>query len=347
MARLPRWTLGELARLLQADLDGPEDFPIDRPVSAGSNDPRGITFAEREKYARDVRASGVGAVILPPEMDCDRPALRTTHPRLAFFQLLRLTDRPFPLPQGVDPTARVSPEATLAPDVRVGPYAVIEAGAVLSAGVRIYAFAYIGEGCTVGEGTQVLPHAVLMRDVDLGRRCLIHPGAVLGADGFGFAWDGTRRVKIPQVGRVVLGDDVEFGANACIDRATAGETRLGDGSKLDNLIQIGHNTVIGQHAVIASLTGISGSSTIGDRVMMGGMVGVADHAVIGDDVTLAGRTGVLREVTEPGEYFGVPPTPIAEAMRQLAYIRRLGELFERTQRLEAELERLKEGPTDS
>jgi len=344
MANDSRWTLGELATLLRAELDGPADFPIDRPVSAGSDDPRGITFAERERYARQVRASLVGAVILPPGIETDRPALRCPNPRIAFFQILQMADRPFPLTDGIDPLACIREGAVIEPGASVGAFAVIESSAVIQTGAQIFPFAYIGEGCTVGPSTRVLPHAVLMRDVLIGARCIIHPGAVLGADGFGFVWDGQQRVKVPQVGRVRVADDVEIGANACVDRATAGTTELAQGVKLDNMVQIGHNTTVGEHSAIAALTGISGSVKIGARVVMGGMVGIADHSVVGDDVSLAGRTGVLSEVLEPGAYFGVPPTPVAEAMRQLAQIKRLGEFFERVRILEAELIRLKEAP---
>ncbi len=198
----------------------------------------------------------------------------------------------------------------------------------------MYPFAYIGEGCELGEGTVVYPHAVLYRDVTTGRRCRIHAGAVLGADGFGYVWDGQRRVKIPQVGRVVLGDDVEIGANSAVDRATAGETRIGSGTKLDNLVQIGHNVRIGEHTVAAAQTGVSGSTTIGNRVTIAGQVAFSDHVEVCDDVVLGGRTAVIQNIREPGEYLGFPARPLGEAMRALSLATKLPELAARLRRLE-------------
>lgn len=339
--KVARWTLGELATLLQGQLEGPADLPIDHPASAEDNDPLGIAFAESLAYMAQARSSGVGAVLIDREMDPQGlPAIRVPSPRMAFGMLLTLSVRAMPLEQGVHPTAIVHPEAAIHPDANIGPYVVVERGASVGSGAKIFPFCYIGEGCSVGADTLLCPHVTLYQDVSIGDRSLIHSGVVLGADGFGFLWDGTKRIKVPQVGRVQIGDDVEIGANTTIDRATAGVTTLEDGVKLDNLIQIGHNTKIGEHTVIAGLSGISGSTTIGKRVVMGGGVGTRDHVSIADDVHLGGRSAVGNSIEQAGEYFGVPARPAGEALRSMMLMPRLPELFSRLRALEKRLEAL-------
>lgn len=339
------WTLGELAERLRGALEGPTDLPIGRPVTAQTPDPNGLAFAEADKYLAIAEASGVGAVLIWPDARAAKvPAIRVKQPRVAWLSLLHACERPYPTHQGVHPSAQISPEATVHPSATIGPYVVVEAGADIGAGVRVFPCCYVGEGCTLGPDTVLFPGAVLYRDVKLGARCIVHAGAVLGADGFGFWWDGTRRVKIPQVGEVRIEDEVEIGANACVDRATAGDTWLGEGVKIDNLVQIGHNNRIGAHSVLAGLTGLAGSCTVGERVLMGGQVAVRDGVTLGDDVVLAGRTGIMQDVLDPGEYFGTPAHPAREAMRSLLYIHRLHEMNRKIRDLEREIERLKERP---
>jgi UDP-3-O-[3-hydroxymyristoyl] glucosamine N-acyltransferase len=331
----PTWTLGALAEMLGGELQGLPDLPLDRPVDCASSDPRGVAFAESEEYLREAEESQVGAVILPRGMrPTSLPAIYVDQPRLAFLRLLNMARRPLPLSSGIHPSAVVAEGAEVHPDASVGPFAVVERGAVVGRGCRIYPFCYVGENCVVGEESILFPHVVLYQDVRIGARSILHAGAVLGADGFGFFWDGTRRVKVPQVGGVVLGDDCEVGAMSAIDRATAGTTTLGDGNKIDNLVQIGHNTRIGDHGAIAALTGIGGSSRLGDRVLLAGQCAVADHVTVGDDVTFAGRTAAGQDVEEPGIYLGAPARPIREASRALLLATKLPELFSRLRRLE-------------
>jgi len=336
MARVkPRTTLGELAKRLGGELHGPEEQPVERPVPADSDDPAGLAFVSSKGFLEVFERSGAGAALVPGHLrPSAKPHIVVDDPRAAFGMVLGMFDRPLPLNPGIHPTAVVSPEAEVAPTAQIGAYAVVESGARLGPGVRVYPFAYVGEDCELGEGTVVFPHAVLYRDVTTGRRCAIHAGAVLGADGFGYAWDGHQRVKIPQVGRVVLGDDVEIGANAAADRATAGETRVGTGTKLDNLVQVGHNVRIGEHTVIAAQTGISGSTTVGNRVTVAGQVAFSDHVEVCDDVVLGGRTAVIQNIREPGEYLGFPAKPLGEAMRALSLATKLPELAARLRRLE-------------
>jgi UDP-3-O-[3-hydroxymyristoyl] glucosamine N-acyltransferase len=183
---------------------------------------------------------------------------------------------------------------------------------------------------------------VLYRDVSVGANSIIHSGAVLGADGFGYVWTGKERMKVPQVGRVVVDADAEIGANTTIDRATAGATTIGEGVKLDNLVQIGHNVSIGDHSVIAAQSGISGSTNVGKRVVMGGNVGTNDHISIADDVVLGGRSGVDRDIKEAGLYFGTPARPGAEAKRSMLIIPKLPDLLSRIRALEKKVKELEQ-----
>nr|HMS56504.1 UDP-3-O-(3-hydroxymyristoyl)glucosamine N-acyltransferase [Fimbriimonadaceae bacterium] len=259
------WTLSEIAALVGGRAVG-ADVEIRRPVPSDSDDSFGITFAENEQYLTKANATSVGAVLICPSLSTEKPHIVVDSPRAAFGRLLAEMVRPLPYAPGIHPMAAVSPEAQVDPTASVGPFAVIERGVKVSAKARVYAHAYVGDGCTIGEGAVIFPHAVLVQDVHVGARSVIHSGVVLGADGFGFGWDGKTRVKVPQIGGVHIGDDVEIGANSTVDRATAGETRIGNGTKLDNLVQVAPNVRIGEHGVIASQTGISGSTTIGDRI---------------------------------------------------------------------------------
>jgi UDP-3-O-[3-hydroxymyristoyl] glucosamine N-acyltransferase len=334
------WTLSELARLLGGEFEGPADLIIRRPVPAGADDPEGIAFAESEEYFHKVEASHVGAVILGPGDRCQKPCIRVERPREAFRRLLQLCDRPMPLQGGVHPTAVVSPDATIHETASIGPYAVVEQGAIIGAGVRIFPFCYVGEDCKIGDETVIYPHASLYKNVSVGKRCIIHSGAVLGADGFGFVWDGEKQQKVPQIGAVVVGDDVEFGANSAADRATMGSTVVEGGVKIDNLVQLGHNTSVGEHSVIAGQTGIGGSTRIGKRVTMAGQVAVPDHREIADDVTLAGRSAVLDDIKEPGTYIGAPALKFGEGMKILALQLKLPDMLSRLRKVESKLKKL-------
>jgi len=342
MERQPGWSLAELAEALGGILDGPSDHRVLRAAPAEDDDAAGLAFAEGA-YLAKAMASGVGAVIVPPDAPpAMKPLIRHPQPRAAFGRFLAMNQRALPLGEGISSQAWVSPLAQVDPSARIGAFAVVEAGATVGARARVYPFAYVGESCSVGEGAILYPHSVLVQDVTVGPRSIIHPGAVLGADGFGFVWDGKRRVKVPQVGRVELGADVEVGANSAVDRATAGATRVAEGVKLDNLVQIAHNTSIGAHTVMASLTGIAGSTTIGARCVFAGQVGTTDHAFVGDDVTVGGQSGVVKNLPKAGTYFGLPAQPVMSEMRQQSLVRKLPDLLDRIRDLEkriAELEK--------
>jgi len=329
------WTVGELATILGGTVRGNRSATVRRPVPAGTADPEGVTFAGNETYLAQALAQPIGAILVAEGLDTGEvPAIVVADPRLAFYRLLAMVQRPLPIAPGIHPTAVVSPHAAIDPTASVGAYAVVEDGAEIGAGVRIYAHVYVGENCRIGAQSVLFPHVVLYQDVRLGERCVVHAHVTIGADGFGFVWDGKAQRKVPQVGGVDIGDDVEIGANSTVDRATAGDTRLDSGVKLDNLVQVAHNVTVGKNTVIAALVGIGGSTHIGERVTFGGQAGVADHIDIVDGAIFAGRSGVTNDIDAPGAYGGFPARPIGEARRILAATLRLPEFAKRIRMLE-------------
>jgi UDP-3-O-[3-hydroxymyristoyl] glucosamine N-acyltransferase len=329
------WTLAELAPLLGASVGVSPDFVVTRPAPYDSDDPRGLAYCAGPKYARVAARHAVGALILPPGLVVERPCLHASDPKAAFARFLAMCRRPLPLPAGVHPTAVVDPAAEVASGASLGPCVVVERGARIAAGARVFPFCYVGEDCVVGSDTVLYPHVVLYQDVHIGARCVVHAHAVLGADGFGFAWDGARQAKIEQVGGVRIGDDVEIGAGSAVDRATSGTTRIGSGTKVDNLVQIGHNAEVGPDSLICGQAGVAGSAVVGRRVTMAGQSGVTDHVSVGDEVTLAARALASRDISEPVVHYGFPARP--DGLRISAALAELPRLRDRIQQLERRL----------
>jgi len=256
-----------------------------------------------------------------------KPALRASNPRLALARALTLLHPPRRPDPGVDPRAAVEAGARMGPGVSVGAYAVLGAGCVLGRGVVIGSGAIVGRDVTIGDETIIAARVILHDGTVIGRRVILHAGVVIGSDGFGYAEEGPRRVKMPHVGRVVIDDDVEVGANTTIDRATLGETRIGAGTKIDNLVQIGHNVRIGRDVVIVAQTGISGSVTIDDGALLAGQVGVVDHVHIGARARVLGRSVVTKDVPPDAVVSGSPARPHRDELRQQAALRRLPDLL--------------------
>lgn len=269
-----------------------------------------------------------------------RDGLAAERPRELLPRLLTLFATPKPARRGIHPTAEVSPDADVAVSAWVGPLAVIEAGAVVEAGAQVCAGAYVGEGCRVGEGTVIEPSAVLLAGTRVGQRCILHSGCVLGCDGFGFLPSPDGPVKIPQIGGVLLGDDVEVGACSTIDRGTMSDTVVGSGTKIDNHVQIGHNVRIGRACVICAMTGIAGSSVIGDGVTLSVQVGITDHVSVGSGAVLAARSGVTHDIPAGAVMSGFPARPHVEAKRALVLSADLPALFKRLRRMEREIDRI-------
>lgn len=330
-------SLAEIARLLDLPLKG-GDVEISGVNTLESAGPHELSFLANPKYADQLAATGAAAVIVRPEHAGDvRRALVSENPYRDFGRALALFAAPQGAWRGVSPLASIDPTASLAEDVTVYPFAFIGPRAVIGAGSVIFPGCYVGEDCRIGSGTTIYPNAVLMAGVEVGDRCIIHPGAVLGADGFGFARTETGIEKIPQVGRVSLGDGVEVGANSAVDRAALDATRVGSGTKIDNLVQIGHNVRIGQNSLIVSQTGVSGSTRIGSNCTLAGQVGVAGHLHIGDNVTLGPQAGVAKDIPANRIMGGSPAVDQGTYMRTLALMPRFPELFRRLSSLEKAL----------
>ncbi|MBK1673100.1 UDP-3-O-(3-hydroxymyristoyl)glucosamine N-acyltransferase [Ectothiorhodospira shaposhnikovii] len=306
-------------------------------ATLGQATPRQLGFMNNERFLPDLRQTRAGAVILKAghQSQCPVPALVCANPHLAFARAATLLHPP-PLPEpGIHASAVVSDQARIHPTACVGPQCVVEAGARLDAHVILGPGCIIGEDALIGEGTRLFARVTVGARVRIGRFGLLHPGAVVGSEGFGFARDGESWVRVPQLGSVIIGDDVEVGANTTIDRGALEDTVIEDGVKLDNLIQVAHNVHIGAHTAIAGCVGIAGSARIGRGCSIGGGVGIAGHLQIADGVTVTGMTLVSRSIPEPGVYSsGVPFSPAREWNRSLAHLRRLDSLSRRVRSLE-------------
>lgn len=335
------YTLGQLARALGAALEGDAERVVTGVAPLETAGPAEISFVTEARYLPLARSSRAGAFLVPSDLrELPGPLLRTPSPHLALVALLKLFHPAAPLVPGTHPSALVAPGSRVHPDASVGAFAVIQRDAVVGARARIFPFVYVGEGAEIGEDSTVYPQAVIREGVRLGRRVIVHPGAVLGADGFGYAFDGDAHQKIPQVGGVLIEDDVEIGANVTIDRATLGQTVVGRGTKIDNLVQVGHNVEIGEHAILVAQSGISGSCRVGRRVVLGGQVGIADHVRIGDGVMLGAQSGVPGDIRAAGPYLGTPARPLVEARRLYAAMPRLPDLLRKVRALERRVREL-------
>jgi len=337
------FSLQELAARVGARLVGDGDCLIERVDTIQEAEAGAICFLANRKYLKHLQATRASAVILQQEL-ADRspvPVLVSSNPYLDYARISALLN---PVPEfrpGIHPSAVVEEGAMVDSGAWIGPCAVVERGSRIEAGVFIGPGCVIGRDCRIGRESRLVARVTLCHGVRLGERVLFHPGAVIGSDGFGLANDQGRWIKVPQIGGVTIGNDVEIGANTTIDRGALRDTCIGDGVKLDNQIQIAHNVRIGEHSAIAGCAGISGSTTIGRHCTVGGGVGIAGHLEIGDNVHLTGQSLVTRSFTEPGAYSGnLPALPNAEWRKAVARIRRLNQMADRIRQLEQRLSEL-------
>jgi UDP-3-O-[3-hydroxymyristoyl] glucosamine N-acyltransferase len=324
---MPR-SLGELARLVGGDLEGDPTLEIQGFASLESAGPGDLSFVAAGRHLDAARRSAASALIAPPGLDLGgRPAIRVAQPYAAIAAVLRLFFPEPTLAPGVHPTAHVADSARVAGSATVLDFAVVSERSVIDAGAVLHPHVFVGPDCHVGEDSVLHPHVVLRERVVLGRRVVVHPGSVLGADGFGYVFDGRAHRKIPQVGRVVVEDDVEIGANVTVDRATLGETVIGRGVKIDNLVQIGHNTVVGADSIIVAQAGIAGSCRIGRGAVLAGQAGIADHVTVGEGAQIGSQAGVHRDVPAGAGMIGTPAMPGDTGRRALVAISRLPDLL--------------------
>ena len=333
-------TLAELADRVSGRVVGDGNVCIARIASVDEASDDALTFATGEKYLAGALRSKAAAVLVDAalvaaESNVSKPLLVVPSARAALAVLLRAFDRPRPRGPFRHPSALVDDSARLASDVYIGPLCYVGPGAIVGAGSVLEAQSHVGAGSTLGAQCTLFPHAVVMDGCTLGDRVILHPGAIVGSEGFGYVFLDGRFERIPQVGNVVLADDVEIGANSCVDRAQTGSTRIGRGTKIDNLCQIGHNCRIGESSAFAALCGLAGSTNVGDFTQVGGQAGFKGHITIGSRVKIGGQSGVWSDVPDDAFVSGRPARPHKDDLRREVMVRNLPKLLARVDALEA------------
>jgi UDP-3-O-[3-hydroxymyristoyl] glucosamine N-acyltransferase len=325
----PALTLKQIVERLGGEAVGEAPAPLTGVATLDSAGPSDIAFLANPKYRGKLATTRAGAVIVGRgDRDAARvPRIVADNPYAYYARTVALFHPERAVRPGIHPFAQVDADANVDAFAEIGAFAVVGAGCTIAKGASIGSHCVLGERVAVGQGTRLHPRVTVYDGCSLGARCIVHSGVVIGSDGFGMARDAGRWVKIPQVGGVRIGDEVEIGANTTIDRGALDDTVIEEGVKLDNQIQIAHNCVIGAHTVIAGCTGISGSTTVGRDCMIGGGVGIVGHLTICDGVTISGFTLVTKSITEPGTYTsGMPAMPHSEWLRNAVHMRRLDEI---------------------
>lgn len=330
-------TAGEVAKYLGATLEGDSTVEISGVAGPQRAEAWDLIYLDSPNHQERAAESAARCVLARRGTRlAGKTILEVGEPKFAFAKAAQwLLPEPAPA-AAIHQTAVVAPDAKLGARVSIGPYVVIEQGAEIGAGTVIEAFCFLGQGARVGENCRLHPRVTLYPGSLLGRRVEVHSGAVIGGDGFGYVFGEGRHWKFPQIGTVEIGDDVEIGSNATIDRGSLDATTIGNGVKIDNLVQIAHNVQIGEHSVLAAQTGISGSCTVGKHVVIGGQVGIADHAQIEDGAVVGAQTGILtgKTIRRGQTVWGTPARPLEKLKKQYAALARLPELAERVRRLE-------------
>lgn len=335
-------TLGELATLVGGRVRGDAGRKITGVAPMHSAGPGDVTWIAEPRYAPRLAQSRAGAVLAPADIgETPMSAVLCRQVDHALALVMTRFAPPLPAPPvGVDPAARIAADAELAADVAIGPYAVVEAGARIGAGTVIDAGVYVGAQTQIGAHCRLWPHVVVRERCRIGDRVIIHPHAVIGADGFGYYLHEGRHTKVPHIGGVIIGDDVEIGACACIDRSKTGNTVIEQGVKIDNLVQVAHNVVVGAHSVLCAQVGIAGSARLGQYVLLGGHVGIRDNITLKDRVQVAACSCVPQDVEADTKVAGLPASEFRQYLREHASLRKLPELVSQLRELTRRVEEL-------
>ena len=329
------FTAAEIAKHLDGEVLGDSSLLLKGFAPADRAQPGDLTFAENEGYFTRAEQSAASAIIIDGAFASTRKVLiRVPNSRIAFAKVLPLF---FPEPAfapGIHPTAIVAPTAEVDATAHIGPYCMLGDNVRIGRGSVLQGGNYIGANCQLGQEVNLFPNVVLYAGTEIENRVRIHSGSVIGSDGFGYVLDGSIHRKVPQIGNVIIRDDVEIGANVTIDRGALGPTIIGKGTKIDNLVQIAHNVVIGEHCLVVSQAGIAGSTKLGNYVVLGGQVGLAGHLKIGNRVSVAAQSGVMHSIPDGEKWFGYPAQPDRQTKRQMIALHQLPELIKRVKELE-------------
>lgn len=351
---MPSLTLAEIAALLHVPAPaGHGDRSVTGMATLTEAGPGDLSFLGSDTYLKQFATTQAGAVIVQKRVKLPRDAMgaagATTPPvfvvddaDLAVARLLERFAPPVPRPPvGRHDSAFVAPSASVGEGSRIGPNVFVGDDSRIGRNVVLHPGVYVGASVSIGDGCELFPNVVLRERVSLGSRVIIHAGSVIGTDGFGYRWDGARHAKVPQIGRVVIEDDVEIGSCVCIDRAKFSTTRVGRGTKIDNLVQVGHNVVIGPHCIIVGQAGLAGSVTLGAGVILGGQSALRDHITLGDGSMVAACAGVAEDVDRKMIVSGLPALPHRQSLREQAALRRLPDLVAQVRKLQEEVDALK------
>ena len=339
------FTAKQIALFIQGKVEGDENVSVHTFAKIEESTPGAISFLADPKYLHYIYDSKSSIILVDENLTIDRPVsatlIRVKNARDCVARLLQLYESTKPKKTGIDPLAYVSPQAKVPENVYIGAFAYIAEGAEIGERCQIYPHVTIGENVTIGSNCIVYPNVTIYHDCRIGNNVILHAGAVIGADGFGFAPNGDSYDKIPQIGIVTIEDDVEIGANSCVDRATMGSTYIRKGVKLDNLVQIAHNTDIGQNTVMSAQVGIAGSTKVGQWCMFGGQVGVSGHITIGDRVMLGAQSGAPGSIKGNQMLIGTPPMPKLTYFKSQAILRKLPDMYKQLNALQKEVEKFR------
>jgi UDP-3-O-[3-hydroxymyristoyl] glucosamine N-acyltransferase len=338
---MPELSVAELAAAAGGEAFGDPERRVRGVAPLDEAGPEHLSFVANPKYFAYIHATRAGALLVPEGAEVSLPegasGVRVADAHVALSRILPLLHPETPAPAGVHPTAVLGADVQVGEGASVGPFAVIGGGTRLGARCRIGAHVAVGAGCEVGDDATLHPHATLYDGTVVGARSIVHSGARLGADGFGFAFEGGRHRKVPQVGRCVVEDDVEIGANSTVDRGSIGDTVVGRGTKIDNLVHVGHNCRLGQHVIVVAQVGISGSTRVGDYAVLGGQAGIGGHLTIGAQARIGAQAGVTADVPAKATVSGYPARPHREALRAQAAVFKLPALLKRIGEIERAL----------
>src|SRR5437588_5965043 len=321
---MPAVSLGEIVDLVGGEFAGDRTCSITTVASLAQANADQLSFLSNRKYAAELAATKAGAILVPKKLEGSDPRwIRVDDPYFAFARIMTRWFSNRPMPTGISPKAVVAQSAKLGNNVSLGHFAVIGENVVVGNNVVIFQNVSIEAGSVIGDDCIIYPNVVIYDGTRIGNRCIIHGGVVIGADGYGFATHGGRHHKIPQIGIVRIGDDVEIGAGCTIDRAALGETSIGDGTKIDDQVMIGHNVKVGKHCLLVAQVGIAGSTELGDYVVVAGQSGFAGHLTIGSRVQVAAKSAVLGDVADGEKVMGIPAIPFRQFARREAMMRRM------------------------